>query len=85
MPVSINQTRHQGASATVNKGSTISFNRIGGNRLDQVAFDQDIGILNALFVLTVKNMNIRDQGLLRRILCESRYRVRQENSTTKSD
>ena len=70
MRVTINHTGHQGTSTAIDHGGAIGLDWRGRNFLDQLAFDQHIGIHQALFVLAIENMNVGNQRQLRLCLMQ---------------
>jgi len=52
--MSVSQPWHQRASAAVDYGCASSIYRIGGNTLNEIALNEDVGILNAPVFYTVK-------------------------------
>ncbi|MGA9412306.1 MAG: hypothetical protein WBV78_17905, partial [Roseobacter sp.] len=53
---------HQGATAAVDHGCIRRINRVGGEAFDKVAFDEHIGILDALSAYAIKHMHVGEQG-----------------------
>ena len=58
MRVRVDQSGHQGAPAAADDRGVRRINGIGRNRLDQIAFDQNIRVFDPCLVPVIKDMDI---------------------------
>jgi hypothetical protein len=87
MEMGIDQTRHQGALAAVDHRGALSRDRLGRGRLDQVAFDQHVGVLEQGLAHPVEHIDVAEECLRHSlgILRESRSRESSEQGRRKAD